>query len=307
MRAWINQHRFALAGTIKRMAAQPGSTLLNALVLAIALALPLLGYTVLRSLQPVTRELASDPEITVYLTLAASRADAQEAVAQVRQVGGAAVDSVRLVTREQAFTDLKVSAGYGDVLAALPGNPFPDALVVRLRNGENVAAESERLAVAFRSVPKVEQVQVDAAWVKRLEAGLRFLGNGLWMVAVVLAIAVLAVVFNTIRMQVLTQRDEIEVSRLIGATDAFIKRPFYYVGVINGLLGGVLAVALCALALVPLNAAVTDFARAYGTTFGVGAPSPAALAAFLAGTVALGWIGAVLSVARHLGSGATPR
>jgi cell division transport system permease protein len=146
----------------------------------------------------------------------------------------------------------------------------------------------------------VDTVQVDSAWVKRLAALLGVLRLALALLAVTLGMVVIAVVFNTIRLQVLTQRDEIAVSKLIGATDAFIHRPFYYTGALLGLCAGAVALGAVALALHPLNGAIAEFARLYASEFQLTALAPAAIAGLLAVSAGLGLAGAVLSVQRHL-------
>jgi cell division transport system permease protein len=143
-------------------------------------------------------------------------------------------------------------------------------------------------------------VQVDSAWVKRLAALLGVLRLVLLLLAVTLGMVVIAVVFNTIRLQVLTQRDEISVSKLIGATDVFIHRPFYYTGALLGLCAGAVALGAVALALRPLNVAIAEFARLYASEFQLAALPPLGIAALLAVSAGLGLAGAVLSVQRHL-------
>jgi cell division transport system permease protein len=146
----------------------------------------------------------------------------------------------------------------------------------------------------------VESVQVDSAWVKRLAALLRVLRLILLLLAVTLGMVVIAVVFNTIRLQVLTQRDEIAVSKLIGATDGFIHRPFYYTGGLLGLCAGAVALGAVTLSLQPLNTAIGEFARLYGSAFQLAPLNPVFMGLLLAVSTALGLAGAVLSVRRHL-------
>lgn len=300
MKVWLRHHRFALVTALKRLAHQPGSLILNAIVIAIALALPAVGYTLLRGVQPVTKSLAADPELTLYMRLDAARTDTQAAAQRAREAAGAAFAAVQVVPREVALSNLKAQAGYADVLAALPANPLPDAVVLRLKNEAGTADLADRLANALQSVAGVDHVQVDSAWVRRLEAGLRFLQLGLMMLAIAVGVVVVAVAFNTIRLQALTQRDEAELARLIGATPGFIRRPFLYLGALQGVLGGAIAIALAAAAWWPLDRALADLARAYGSTFRLSGPGPLDLGFFLIASLGLGWIGAALSLSHHL-------
>ena len=152
----------------------------------------------------------------------------------------------------------------------------------------------------MRHLPGVESAQVDSAWVKRLAALLGVLRLVLLLLAITLGVAVIAVVFNTIRLQVMQQRDEISISKLIGATDTFIHRPFYYTGALLGLCAGALALGAVALALQPLNTAIAEFARLYASEFQLVPLAPLPMAGLLAVSAGLGLIGAFLCVQRHL-------
>jgi cell division transport system permease protein len=301
MTRWLTEHRFALTDVLSRLAQHPLSVVLNIMVVAIALALPLLGFVVLNNLKPLTAELASDPEISVFMAVDASRADARALAAPLAALPD--VNDVHFVPREQALAELETRPGMAELLSALPGNPLPDAWVVRVSlNGPPGSANGrqQQLAAAISAMPKVDHVQIDAVWVERMEALVRLTSLGLSLIAAALAVAVVAVIFNTIRLQVLTQREEIELAKLIGATNRFVRRPFYYMGVLQGFAGGVIALALVALLLIPMNSALADLAHLYVTSFHLGLGDPRLLAAFIVTSSALGFIAALLSVGRHL-------
>jgi cell division transport system permease protein len=291
MRAWLRQHRQAVAAALRRLARAAG--LLSALVIGVALALPAGGYALLESLRGVTARLALEPRVSVFLPLDAKRADVDAVAARLRQ--DARVGAVRFVSREDALQELRQVQGIPEVVAALGRNPLPDAFVVSART-EGI----EALAADLGKLPGVAHVQADAAWARRLAALERIGRLGLALLAGLLGAALVAVTFNTIRLQILTQRDEIEVSKLIGATDAFIRRPFYYFGLLQGLLGGAVALAIVAAGLALLNREVTPLAASYGSTFRFAFPSPGDAAAIVLFAGALGWLGAQLSVRRHL-------
>ena len=297
MNVWLRGHAYAMRATLARIAHQPGSVLLNIIAVGIALALPLTGYTLLASLQPLTGRLAEEAEISVFARLDATRAETDNLGARLRALPG--VLDARLISRDDALAHLKAQPGMAEVLAALNLNPLPDAWVLRLKNTGPVAYQEE-LARQMRGMPGVEHVQIDTAWLRRMEALLRLARTGLALLAGALGLAVIAVIFNTIRLQVATQRDEIAVARLVGATRGFVRRPFYYLGGLQGLAGGAVAVGLMHLALQPLNEAVAEFARLYNTVFSFIPPEPLALAVFLGGAAALGWLGAALSLGRHM-------
>ena len=302
MNRWLRQHRFAFGAALGNLKKAPGSFLFNVIVVAIALALPFTGLTLLENVRPVSEQLSVDPEISVFMTPQTPREQAEALAPQLRAVLKAYKAQITFVPREQALDSLKDKSGLTDVLGTLGENPLPDGYVLKLDGFKNAADAShvDALAAQLRALPGVDTVQVDSAWVKRLAALLGILRLVLMLLAVTLGMVVIAVVFNTIRLQVLTQKDEIAVSKLIGATDVFIHRPFYYTGALLGLAAGAVALGAVALALRPLNVAIAEFARLYASEFQLAALPPLGVAALLALSAGLGLVGAILSVQRHL-------
>jgi cell division transport system permease protein len=302
MNRWLRQHRFAFGAALGNVRKAPGSFLFNVIVVAIALALPFTGLTLLENVRPVSEQLSVDPELSLFLTPQTSRADAEALAPQLRNALKGYNAKITFVPREQALESLKEKSGLTDVLGTLGENPLPDGFVMKLDGFKNAADANhvDALAEQLRALPGVDTVQVDSAWVKRLAALLGILRLVLLLLALTLGMVVIAVVFNTIRLQVLTQRDEIAVSKLIGATDVFIHRPFYYTGALLGLAAGAVSLGAVALALRPLNVAIAEFARLYASEFQLIALPPLGVAALLAVSAALGLVGAILSVQRHL-------
>jgi cell division transport system permease protein len=290
--AWLRQHRQALAQALGRFFRASG--LPSALVIGVALSLPAGGYVLLENLRGVAAGLTLEPQLSVFLKVEAKRPEAEALGKALR--ADPRIASVRFVPKEQALKELSAVQGIPEVIAALGENPLPDAYVVVARDSgalEPLAAEIGKLAA-------VANVQMDAAWARRL-AALAALGRlALWLLAALLGAGLVAVTFNTIRLQILTQRDEIEVSKLLGATDAFIGRPFYYLGLLQGLVGGALALAIVAAALALLNSEVRVLAESYGSNFRFAflPLGDAVLVMVLA--AALGWLGTRLSVSRYL-------
>jgi cell division transport system permease protein len=302
MNVWFRQHRFALGAALAHVRKAPGSFLFNVLVVAVALALPFAGVTLLDNVRPLSEELSVDPEISLFLKADAPRAQAQALAPQLQQILRGTHAKVSFVPREQALATLKDKSGLTDVIETLGDNPLPDSYVMRLEGftSRADAARVDGLADQMRALPGVDAVQVDSAWVKRLAALLGVLRLALLLLAITLGVVVMAVVFNTIRLQVLTQREEIAVSKLLGATDNFIHRPFYYTGALLGLCAGAVALGAVALALRPLNTAIAEFARLYASEFQLSPLPPLGMAALLAISAGLGLVGAMLSVQRHL-------
>lgn len=304
MKTWLRQHQAACADALRHIARARGSFGLNVLVIAIALALPFAGLTLVQNLQPVTRQLTVDPSISIFLALDLPRTTATAMAPSLQRIvqehGGRA--SVTFIPREAALASLKEKSGVADALAALGENPLPDAYVLKLDGFDSPAAAArlDPMVSQLMAVPGVEQVQVDSAWVKRLAALLQILRVVVGLLAATLAIVVIAVAFNTIRLQVMTQHEEIAVARLVGATDAFIYRPFYYTGGLLGLAAGAASLGTVALSLIPLNDAIAGFARLYGSEFHLAPLDWRASLILLVLSTLLGLVGSLLSVRRHL-------
>jgi cell division transport system permease protein len=301
MTHWFRQHRYAMAAALVHLRRSPGGFLFNILVVAIALALPFMGVTLLDNVRPMSESLSVDPEISVFLKQDTPRDQAEALAVQLRQTVHDKQAKIIFTPREKALENLKDKNGLADVLATLGDNPLPDSYVLKLDAFRNAQAggDVDLLAEQIRTLPGVDTVQVDSAWVKRLAALLNILRLALLLLAATLGTVVVAVIFNTIRLQVLTQREEILVSKLIGATDSFIHRPFYYTGALLGLCAGGLALGAVTLALGPLNTAIAEFARLYASEFYLAPLQPLMMAALLALSATLGLIGARLSVRRH--------
>jgi cell division transport system permease protein len=293
VRTWLRQHREALGRAFGRLAAQRAATLLNALVIGVALSLPAGGYVLLADLQGVARRGSLEPQLSVFL-----KRDASREALEKRLRNDPRVEALRFVSRDEALKELRVAEGLTDVVDALEENPLPDAFVVRGADPDPVALGS--LAEALRRMPGIARVQVDSAWAERLAALARTGRLALGVLAVLLATGLVAVTFNTIRLQILTQRDVIEVSRLLGATDAFVRRPLLYLGLLQGMAGGALALAILAGGLAILNQGVSELARAYGSSFRLDFLSWADAASLVLFAGFLGWIGSLLSVSKYL-------
>jgi len=296
MSAWLRQHREAFVSALRKLSAQRSAAVLNALVIGIALSLPAGGYTLLASLRGIAQGATIEPQLSVFMKPEAKRTYADALGAKLK--GDARLQSVRFVPREQALKELQAAPGLADVVGALNRNPLPDAFVLRLKDTEPEALEA--LARELRAQPQVAQVQSDAAWARRLGALAGIARLAIALLAALLAFGLVAITFNTIRLQILTQRAEIEISKLIGATDAFIRRPFFYLGALQGLAGGAVALAIVAGSLAALNVGVADLAASYGSAFRLAFLETGDALAVVAFSMVLGWFGSYLSVSIYL-------
>lgn len=296
MKAWLTLHLAALRQALQRLVAAPLNTALAVLAIGIALALPAGGWVLLANVQSLAAKSAPAARISLYLPVDAERKAATDLADTLKN--NPAIKAVQFLPREDTLKRMKGSPGLADVIDALPGNPFPDAYVIT--PADDTPAATEALAATLRALPRVEHVQLDSAWVRRLDALLRLGRAGLGILATLLAVGLIAITFNTIRLQVLTQRAEIEVCRMLGATEAFIRRPYLYSGAVQGLCGGLVAWLIVGLGLAGLTAPANELAALYGVDFALRSASLMETLALPAIAAALGLLGAVLSLRQHI-------
>jgi cell division transport system permease protein len=212
------------------------------------------------------------------------------------------VAAVALIPADKGLEDFRAYSGFGDALQALKDNPLPHVLHVRPRAEATSAAALDSLRAYFAAWPEVDSVQVDSDWVMRFNAILEVLRTLLLIAAALLGMGVVAVIGNTVRLEILARRAEIEVTKLVGGSNAFVRRPFLYAGVLYGLGGALLAWGIVALAVALLGEPVATLARLYGSRYVLYGPSPQDIGILLGAGALLGWLGAWISAARHLRS-----
>ena len=293
---WLIEHFRILGATVKRMLLSPNATLLNILIIGIALSLPVGGYVLLKSVQTLSSQVTGTPQLSIFLATGTSSAEIDRSSDKLKQ--HAAIKRVEFISREVALKKLQNSTGLSDVIGNLSQNPLPDAFIIYPKNTEAAAMES--LRDELKTWSHFEHVQLDSAWVHKLEALLDFGRLAVAILAALLSFALIAITFNTIRLQILTRRDEIEVAKLIGATDAFIRRPFLYFGLTQGLLGGITAWLLVSGSLQLLNHNLTELTQLYVSDFKLQSLTFADSLSLLGFSAYLGWLGSWFSVSQHL-------
>jgi cell division transport system permease protein len=298
MIAWLSRHLQTLIGTLGRLMQQPMATLLTVLVMGIALALPACLNVLVRNAQAASGSWAQALDLSVYLKSSVNP-DAATRLAERLKLRGD-VKAVRLIKADDALKEFREHSGFGEALEALSDNPLPNTLVV---TPAEPSASPEALNALSRELGKLDEVdvvQLDTDWVQRYLAMLDTVRRLVSMVAVLLAIGVVVIVGNTIRLDIQNRREEIEVTKLVGGSDAFVRRPFLYCGVWYGLGGGLLAWLVVVIAVVLLAAPVRRIAGLYGSSFSLsGLGLTGGLSLLLVGVV-LGWLGSFLAATHHL-------
>jgi len=296
MRIWLMHHRQAAALVLRQFARAPVATFLTMLVIGVSLSLPTGLYSLLKNVNELARMARGEPQITLVLAANASSGaiDALQAHLQKRSD----IAEIRFISRAQALQELNKNAGLGDITAGLEKNPLPDIFTIRPAHRE--VESIVRLQKELQALPKVDAALLDEAWVRRLEALLGLGQKAVLILAMLLGFALVAITGNTIRLQILSAREEIEVSKLIGATDPFVRRPFLYHGALQGLCGGLLAWAIVVATFQLLNGNVRILADLYSLDFHLTLPDARDILGLLLFAALLGWLGAFLSVGRHL-------
>lgn len=297
MGGWTMQHLRVLAFTLRRLLANPVGSLFNIFVIGIALSLPTGVYVLLQNVQDLADRTIGAPQISIFMRMDSGKEDLARIDKLLKQQG-ADISHSEFVPRDRALEQLKNTTGLSDVIGGLDKNPLPDAYIIYPASTNPDALDA--LGKEFAKWPSVEHVQLDSSWARKLEALLGFGRVAILILALLLSFALVAVTFNTIRLQILTLRDEIEVSRLIGATNGFIRRPFLYFGMLQGLFGGLAAWLIIVTSVYMLNRSLDDVAREYASVFTLHGLSLGDSVSLLLFSAYLGWFGAWLSVARHL-------
>jgi cell division transport system permease protein len=292
------RHMHALLGSLGRLVRNPFSSALTVLVIALALALPTALRLLVLNAQAATGDFSSAIELSVYLKTDVPLTKAQQLERSAR--ARADVAHVDLIPADKAMEEFRKYSGFGVALEALKENPLPHVLHVQPRDDAQSPAAVESLRHYFTAWPEVDLVQVDTEWVMRFNAILDVLRHLLAIAAVLLGAGVLAVIGNTIRLEILNRRAEIEVTKLVGGSNAFVRRPFLYTGVMYGLAGALLAWAIVEMAVVVLGRPIATLAELYGSHFYLQGPPADDVSVLLATGIVLGWLGAWISAARHL-------
>ena len=296
MRTWLRLHALAIGAAVRRLASQPWSSAMSILLIGFAFTLAILAAVVLRTVGAAAAMLDPDPHANVFLALDATDEEARKVGEALRTHPEAS--SVRFVPRAQALEELKANTHLAELLAALDRNPLPHAYTVRLRSADPARLEAAR--AAWSRLPKVEQVASDFEWAARLARWVGVADRVLLGLAVALAAAVAFIVGHLTRLQVVIRREEIQVSQLIGATPADVRRTFLYHGALQGALAGCAGLALSGLIAFWAGRELSALTPTYAAELKGVVLSPKEGASIIAWASALGLAGAWIAVRREL-------
>ena len=295
---WLQRHAQVALSSLGRLVRLPLSTLMTSAVIGIALALPMGLHLLLNNLQHVTGGWETGATISLFLKQEIGdqrAADLAETLERHQRI-----ESVELIGKSAALEEFRQLSGFGEALEALDNNPLPALLVIQPKAAFSAPEGAKTLVEELRKLPEADIVQLDLQWVRRLQAITRIAQRGVLVLASLLGLAVLLIVGNTIRLEIQNRHAEIEITKLIGATNAFIRRPFLYTGFWYGLFGGTIAWIMVALSIGLLSGPVANLASLYQSTFDLSSLAPGSVFLLLGGSTGLGLGGSWLAVSRHL-------
>lgn len=294
----LGHHLDAAGNSLARLTGQPFAALMTLLVIGIALALPTGLHLLVQNARLISGEWANAVDLSVYVTPGTS----EQALAALSEQVEAhpLVDGLIVLSAAEALEDFKALSGFGAALDTLEENPLPATLIVRPNALDENPEQVMALAAELQALPNVDLVQLDTEWVERFHAMLDVVRRVVMVAGVLLALAVLVIVGNTIRMEIQQRRDEIEITRLVGGSDAFIRRPFLYTGIWYGALGGLISVALVTVAVHLVGGPVSRVAGLYGSDFSLRGLADLQWLWLVLGAVVLGAVGSWIAASRHL-------
>jgi cell division transport system permease protein len=284
-------------GALRDLRKQPVASAMTVAVIGIALALPAALNVLVQNGRSVAGGWESVRDFSVYLKTDTSLSDAQIMAGELQR--NPLVKKVTLIAADDALEQFRDSSGMGELLNNLQGNPLPHTLVVRpteAATATQLAGEERRL----RKQPQVDLVRIDTDWVARLNAILDLLRRSVWFAAGLLVAAVVIIIGNTIRLDIQNRRDEIEILKLLGASNGFVRRPFLYVGLWYGVTGSLVALVVLTVGQWALSGPLSSLTGLYDSDFSLIGADSRTLVALLAGGVLAGWGGAWTAVSRHL-------
>lgn len=294
---WFTRHISTSIGSLGRLFRQPFASLMIILVIAVTLAIPAALNLVVKNARLVSEGWDNALDFSIYLKPAVAESEAEGLARLIQQ--RADVESVQLITASEALIEFKQQSGFGETLDHLSENPLPHTLVVR-PGSANTSQSMILLQEELGNLPESDIVQVDTEWVQRFHAILDIVKQAIIIGASLLGVAIVVIIGNTIRLDIQNRREEIEVTKLIGASNAFVRRPFLWSGFWYGLFGGLLALGLVQYGLFLLEQPAARLAGLYQSGVSVLSFTLVESLVLLGIGVLLGLVGSWFAAARHM-------
>lgn len=298
MTGYFLRHIQVFLSSLGQLARSPGSTLMTVCAIGITLALPTLLYLLVNDVESITRNWEGRPQISVFLNQDVSDQNAADLADELSS--RAEVGKSQLISSDEALAEFKRHSDFGMALEILEDNPLPASIVLHIQSPYDNTSAIENLVAEIDGLAEVDFAQWDVAWVKRLHLLLNLAERAVTVLAVLLVLAVVVIISNTVRLSILNKREEIEIMKLIGATERFIRRPFLYSGAVQGLLGALLAGATVAVCIKLLEDPVAELVVLYHGDFSASGIDLRTFCILLLAGSSLGWLAARAAVGRYL-------
>lgn len=298
LRSYARDHLRGMVFSLGKLYRQPLATTFTLLMIAVALALPASLYVLLNNLQAITQQWDDAGQITLFM-----KTDTNEDAIKLlrnRLQDHTAIENVKYVSPNEAIKEFEERSEFGHLLDGLESNPLPPILIITPTASVKQTEGLNALVSEFQKMATVEYVQLDIEWLHRLQVITKIVRRIITVIGIMLAVSVFLVVGNSIRLDIENRREEIEVTKLIGATDRFIRRPFLYGGMWYGLLGGLIALFLVLTVLLVIKQPAQNLVRLYDSNFQLMLPSFKQCLGLIATSICLGFIGSWLAVGRHI-------
>jgi len=296
--AYCTRHLQMMLYSLGKISSTPFSSFMTISVIGIALALPAGLYVVLDNLQGISSQWQTTAQISLFLKKELDRGETERLIDDLRSKPE--ISDVTYISPDEALAEFRRISGFGDALNTLDHNPLPPVLVVHPAIGQGNAAAISRLVDELRALPAVDIAELDMDWIKRFFAIMAIGKRVVFVLGALLSLAVLLIIGNTIRLGLQNRRDEIEIMKLIGATDAFIRRPFLYSGIWYGLFGGIVGWLIVHGSIWVVREPVSQLAILYESQYVLSGMNMASSLALLAVSSLLGLFGSRFTVGRHL-------
>lgn len=298
IQTYLLRHLQVFFYSLGQLTRSPFSSLMTSAVIGIALALPTGLHLILKNIQTISGDLDSAVQISLFLKKSTTDSQAQQLVSQLKAMPQ--INKIQYISRKQALNEFKRLSGFGNALKALNNNPLPAVIVVQPSLTDSNAISTQRLVTQLQSKPYVDIAQLDMQWIKRLYSIMDIIRRGVVILTGLLALAVLLVIGNTIRLAIQNRRDEIVIIKLIGGTDRFIRRPFLYTGFWYGLFGGIIALFLVISSLLLVSGPIEALTQSYDSQFSMQIIDLNSTFWLIGGSIFLGLSGSWIAVERHL-------
>jgi cell division transport system permease protein len=296
--SWFSQNKTECIASMHRLMHTPFSSLMSISVVAITLSLPAIMQLMVGNAERLGQSWEGRPQLSVFLAPGTTEARGLELTLELQ--AKPEITQVEFVSADQAMEEFKMLSGLGSAIELLPENPLPASLLILPDSNFDSAEATTQLQAQLRQIPEAEEVQLDLEWIQRFNSMLDIVESGAQVISILLALAVILTVSNMIRLAIINRKEEIEIIKLIGGSDAFVRRPFLYLGFQIGLAGALLASLITYAALLWMSGPIGRLASLYGSDFGVRGLSAQGLVWLILAGGGLGLLASVLSVSQHL-------